>query len=141
MLAAASSTFGAERVLAQLPSQHIIRGYEGTPGSVSCLPKGAARHDRITSCREVSSKATLNGISGDLISYFTPTGDRIDEFYTSDTYSNCSVYNGGCETLARVGSNGFRRAIKKVDPSIGVLTVVSLYLDGMRILSIVEDRG
>ncbi len=128
---------------AQVSSVHITRGYEGTPGFVSCLPQGAPSRERITDCREVSSKARLDGLSGNMITYYSSEGIRIDEFYAENEMSKCSIYrNGeGCERSIRLNSGIFRKGMVQVDPDIGPLTVISYYLDGIRILSIVEDRS
>jgi hypothetical protein len=128
---------------AQVSSVHITRGYQGTPGFVSCLPQGAPTGERITDCREVESKATLEGISGNMTTYYSPDGKRIDYFYTEDQTSECSIYRreDGCETSIRLNMGIFRKGITKVDPDIGPLTVISYYLDGIRILSIIEDRS
>jgi hypothetical protein len=142
-IAALSISIYPNAAQAQLSSVHIKRGYEGTPGFVSCLPQGAPTGERITDCREVVSKATLEGISGDLTTYYSAEGIRIDHFYAEDQASGCSIYRReeGCETSIRLNSGIFRKGTVKVDPDIGPLTVISYYLDGIRILSIVEDRS
>jgi hypothetical protein len=125
----------------QLPSRYIIRGYEGTPGYVSCIPKGNFIQSRITKCKEsMINKATLRGYPGTIAGYTTPGGELIEEFYTDDTYANCSLYQQGCKVLIQINKGGYKLATKIVAP-FGRLTAITYYLGGQRILSIVEDRS
>ena len=121
----------------------VIRGFEGMAGTVSCLPQGEYDQSRITSCSEISAQATLGGIPGNISGYIVPSGDRIDKFYSDQSLSSCSIYRQeqGCEAYIRLNGDSFRMGIVRVDPNIGRLTVISYYLEGRRILSIVEDRN
>jgi len=123
-------------------SPKLIRGFDKPQGQIACLPEGAYLKKRITFCKKSVVKASLNGSQGLLITYTTPNGRTLSVFHKEWSDKSCSIYsNPSCPIHGRSGTSRFTTMESLKDQEIEGLTIISYYLEGIRIFSTVEDRG
>lgn len=120
----------------------VIRRYDLPPGKVVCLPKGEFARSRIVYCKESSVSATVGSRKGSVLTYRTPDGDTLRVFTPDFLQGTCSVYRKkSCPVMAAFNSGNLRGASVMLDRYMQELTVISYIVDGLRVLSLVEDRS
>jgi hypothetical protein len=126
----------------QAQDVRVIRGYDLPPGKVVCLPKGEFARSRIVYCKESNVSATVGSKRGSVLTYTTPGGDTLTIFSPDFHQGACSIYRKkSCPVMAAFNSVNLRDSSVTLDRNMQELTVISYIVNGVRVLSLVEDRS